>query len=97
LFRVDHQSRSNHSLFARYTINDDRAVLAGNFPERATTENLRAQQFAVGDTFARAGWLNEARASFTRVRVVDLSESAFGTDVLSDLGISSTANDPSTF
>ena len=35
--------------------------------------------------------------SFTRLRVLDLPESAFGTDVLRDLGISSSGNDPSTF
>lgn len=96
-FRIDHQLRSNHSLFGRYTMNDSRARLAGNFPERATTENLRAQQVALGHTLAGSSWLNEARASFTRLRVFDLSESAFGNDVLRDLGISSTASDPSTF
>ena len=50
--RLDHQFRSNHSLFGRYTINDNRARLAGNFPERATSEVLRAQQIALGHTLA---------------------------------------------
>jgi hypothetical protein len=95
--RLDHQFRTNHSLFGRYTINDNRARLAGNFPERATSEVLRAQQVALGHTLAGASWLNEARVSFTRLRVFDLPESAFGIDVLSDLGISSSGNDPSTF
>ena len=38
--RLDHEFRRNHSLFGRYTINDSRARLAGNFPERPTTEVL---------------------------------------------------------
>jgi hypothetical protein len=95
--RVDHQFRSNHSLFGRYTINDSRALLAGNFPERPTIEDLRAQQIALGHTLAGSWWLNEARASFTRLRVFDLPESAFGTDVLREVGISSAPNDPSTY
>jgi hypothetical protein len=95
--RIDHQLRRNHSLFGRYTVNDSRARLAGNFPERATTEVLRAQQIAVGHTLAGDSWLNEARASFTRLRVLDLPESAFGTDVLRDLGVTSSENDPVTY
>ncbi len=95
--RVDHQFRENHTLFARYTINDDRAVLAGNFPERATTEDLRAQQAGLGYTFAGASWLDEARASFTRLRVFDVSASAFGANVIRDLGIASAPTDPAAF
>src|SRR5205823_3304124 len=64
--RVDHQFSSRNSLFGRYTINDDRNILAGNFPERPTVEQLRAQQAAVGLTSARGAWVNEARLSFTR-------------------------------
>jgi hypothetical protein len=96
-FRIDHQFRENNALFARYTINDDRARLAGNFPERATTEDLRAQQFAIGHTLAGGNWVNEVRASFTRLRVFDLAASAFATDVIRDLGIDSPASDPATF
>lgn len=92
--RIDHQFGSNHTLFGRYTINNDGARLAGNFPERPTTEDLRAQQVALGSVYSASSWLNEARVSFTRLRVFDLPESAFGTDVIRDLGISSTANNP---
>ena len=72
--RIDHQFDGAGTLFARYTINDDRSLLAGNFPERTTVEGLRAQQVALGHTFARGSWTNEARASFTRLRVLDLPE-----------------------
>lgn len=95
--RIDHQFRGHDTLFGRFTINDDRARLAGNFPERATTENLRAQQAGLGYTHAGTSWLNELRGSFTRLRVFDLPESAFGSDVIRNLGISSTPNDPFTY
>jgi hypothetical protein len=96
-FRLDHQFRNNSSLFARYTINDDRSVLAGNFPERPTDETLRAQQAALGYTAAGSAWVNEARLSYTRLSVLDLPESAFGPDVMADLGIPDRPTDPATF
>ena len=75
------------NLFARYTINNENGVLAGSFPERPTVETTRAQQIALGHIFAGAAWLSEARFSFTRLRVFDLPQSAFGTNVLANLGI----------
>lgn len=95
--RVDHQFSPRSWLFARYTINDDRGVLAGTFPQLPTTENLRAQQAALGYTVSGTSSLNEARASFTRLRVFDLNETAFQTDVVRELGITSTPNDPFNF
>ncbi len=97
LARIDHQFRHAGTFFARYAINDDRAQLAGTFPQRESQENLRAQQVAIGHTYARASWLNEARLSFTRLRVLDLSKSAFGTDVVRDLGIPGGSTDPAAF
>ena len=41
--------------------------------------------------------MSETRLSFTRLRVFDLPLSAFGTNVLADLGIQGFANDPFTF
>jgi len=79
--RLDHQFRGNNVLFVRYTINYDRAIQAGNFPQRANTEDLRAQQAALGFTHAGSAWLNEARLSFTRLRVVDLPISSTGLPV----------------
>jgi TonB dependent receptor len=79
--RVDHQFSGNNVLFARYTINDDNGIQAGNFPQRANTEDLRAQQAALGFTHAGSAWLNEARLAFTRLRVVDLPISSTGLPV----------------
>jgi len=42
-FRIDRSWNQRNRLFARYTINDDRTLLAGAFPERPTSERLRAQ------------------------------------------------------
>ena len=79
--RIDRQFRGNNVLFARYTVNDDNAIQAGNFPQRANTEDLRAQQIALGFTHAGSTWLNDARLSFTRLRVVDLPISLTGLPV----------------
>jgi hypothetical protein len=54
--RIDHAWGERNRLFARYTINDDRILLAGAFPERPTSEQLRAQQATLGHTFAGASW-----------------------------------------
>ncbi len=95
--RVDHQFRNQSWLFGRYTINDERDRVAGGFPVLPTSEQVRAQQAAVGHTMGGADWLNEARASFTRLRVFDVPESAFGTNVAQQLGIQGAPTDPFTF
>ena len=53
-------------MFARYTVNDERGGIGGNFPLRPTSEKLRAQQVVLGHTLAGISWDNELRASFTR-------------------------------
>jgi hypothetical protein len=92
--RVDHQLLAGSRLFVRYTLNEERNHLSGNFPELPTTERIRAQQAALGHTYAGARWLNEARFSYTRLRVFELPESAFQRDVAKELGISGPATDP---
>jgi hypothetical protein len=92
--RVDRAWGERSRLFARYTINEERTLLAGAFPERPTSESLRAQQVALGHTFAGTAWVSETHFSFTRLRVFDLPLSAFGTNVLADLGIQGFSNDP---
>ncbi len=62
-----------------------------------TAENLRAQQFALGQTFTGASWVSETHLSFTRLAVFDLPTNAFGSNVLANLGITGLANDPSTY
>jgi len=95
--RIDHASGERSRLFARYTINDERSLLAGSFPALPTAETLRAQQAVIGHTYAGASWLNETRFSFTRLRVFDTSTNAFGSNVLANLGIQGSPNDPSAY
>jgi hypothetical protein len=95
--RLDRAWGERSRLFVRYTINDERADLAGSFPALPTVETTRAQQAAVGYTFAGASWVNEAHLSFTRLRVFDLPESAFGTNVLANLGINGLSTNPFTY
>ncbi len=95
--RVDHSWNTRNQLFGRYTINDERTLLAGAFPERPTSEALRAQQAAIGYTRTGASWVSESRFSFTRLRVFDLPLSAFGDNVAADLGLQGLPNDPFTY
>lgn len=92
--RIDRQFGRRNLLFIRYNLNEDNLTLAGNFPELPTSENLRAQQAAIGYTYAGTAWINEARLSFTRLRVFDVPQSAFKTDVVNALGITGTPTTP---
>lgn len=95
--RIDHQFRSAGLFFGRYTINDERGDLAGNFPLRPTSEQLRAQDIVLGHTIGGAHWLNDVRASFTRLRLFDIPVSAFQQNVAAQLGISNAPTDPFAF
>jgi hypothetical protein len=95
--RIDRDSQSLGRFFGRYTINSQRDRIASNFPERPVSQRLRAQQAAASHIHASSGWLNEARLSFTRLRVFSLPESAFREDVAGDLGITGISRDPFTF
>jgi hypothetical protein len=92
--RIDRAWGERSRLFGRYTVNDDRTLLAGSFPALPTSESLRAQQAAIGHTYAGTSWVNETHFSFTRLRVFDLPVSALGSNVLANLGIHGLANDP---
>ncbi|MBE0658266.1 MAG: TonB-dependent receptor [Bryobacteraceae bacterium] len=92
--RIDHQLKDRSSLFGRYAINGERGRLAGAFPERPSLERLRAQQAVLGYTRAGRNWVNDARVSFTRLRVFNTPESAFQTDVMAELGIGGFGSDP---
>lgn len=95
--RIDRAWGDHSRLFARYTINDDRTLLAGSFPALPTSEKTRAQQAVLGHTFAATSWVNETHFSFTRLRVFDLPVSAFGANVLANLGINGAPSDPFMF
>jgi Carboxypeptidase regulatory-like domain/TonB dependent receptor len=95
--RLDHQFAARSQVFGRYTLNDERNRLAGVFPELPTAETVRAQQAVVGHTFTSGLWLNETRLSFTRLKVFEVPESAFGADVTRQLGIDQFPSDPFNF
>lgn len=95
--RIDRAAGEHNRLFVRYTINDERSLMAGNFPVLPDLETLRAQQAAIGHTFAGTSWVNETRFSFTRLRVFDTATSAFGSNALANLGITGLPNSPSAY
>ena len=92
--RIDHDMKSAGLLFGRYTINNETGGIGGNFPLRPTSEDVRAQQVAIGHTLAGASWLNEVRASFTRLRVFDVPLSAFHENTALQLGLVNAPSDP---
>ena len=95
--RLDHQFSRAGLLFARYTINDDRASIAGSFPVLPASENLRAQQLVLAHTFTSGSFINELRTSFTRLRLLDLPKTALHDNVAADLGIANPPTDPFDF
>jgi hypothetical protein len=95
--RLDRAWGERNRFFVRYTINDERAVLAGSFPALPTVETTRAQQAVIGHTYAGSDWVSETHFSFMRLRVFDLPESAFGTNVLANLGITGLPTSPFTY
>jgi len=95
--RIDHEFADHSWLFGRYTLNDTRNLAASSFPVLPTSERLRAQQAAIGYSIGRARWLNEARVSFTRLRLFDVPVSAFQDNIAADLGITGAPSDPFTF
>ena len=95
--RIDHQFHDQSVLFGRYTINDQRDRVNSAFPLRPTAEDTRGQQAALGYTRSWRNWLNEARVSFTRLRVFDVPQSAFGANIAADLGVTGVSTDPFTY
>jgi hypothetical protein len=95
--RVDHQFGKGGLLTGRYTFNGEGNTVAGSFPLLPTSEQVRAQQAAVGFTTARAAWINEARLSFTRLRLYGVPESAFKNNVQQELGLVNPETNPFDF
>lgn len=93
-FRLDKNTARWGSFFARYTLNDDGAVLNASFPLLPDNETVRAQQFTVGNTLTGKGWVNELRAGFNRLVVEELPLTAFKRDVVGELGMSGLNRDP---
>jgi len=85
--RIDHEFAAGSLLTARYTFNGESNIVAGSFPELPTSEQVRAQQAAAGYIRSSTSWVNEARLAFTRLRMLDVPESAFKTNVEQQLGL----------
>ncbi len=95
--RIDHEVARGIRLFGRYTINGERALVAGSFPLLPTSQGLRAQQAVVGASSTHGSLQNEARFSFTRLRVFSVPESAFRNNIGKELGINGLSEDPADF
>ncbi|HVV44660.1 MAG TPA: carboxypeptidase regulatory-like domain-containing protein [Bryobacteraceae bacterium] len=95
--RIDHQFHDQSQLSGRYTINDQHDQVNSSFPLRPAAEDTRGQQVGLVYTRSRGNWLNEARFSFTRLRVFDEPQSAFGANVAADLGVTGVSSDPFTY
>lgn len=96
--RVDWHYAARASLFARYSMNAERARLGHDFPVLPNDQRIRAQQAAVGHTLAGASdRVNEFRAGFNRLRVLEVPRNAFHRDVIGELGITGIDRDPENF
>ena len=96
LARVDHQF-GRSTLTARYTLNDEGNLIAGSFPVLPATEQVRAQQAALGFTTGFGSAVNEARFSFTRLAMFDAPQTALHTNVAQELGLAEPPTDPLAF
>lgn len=96
--RIDSQVSSRSTVFARYSLNSERARQGHDFPILPSSEQIRAQQVAVGHTCAAAGGhVNELRLGFTRLRIFEVPRNAFTRDVIGGLGINGIDRDPENF
>jgi outer membrane receptor protein involved in Fe transport len=95
--RIDHQFAGGSVLTGRYTYNGESNRVAGSFPLLPFSEQVRAQQVALAHTTSAARWINEARFSFTRLRLFDVPETAFHDNVAKDLGLADPPTDPIRF
>jgi outer membrane receptor protein involved in Fe transport len=93
--RVDWDTASHGILFARYSINDERSDAGNGRLLEPTHLRVRAQQAAIGDTYAGAGdWVNEFRFGFNRLKIQDISFNAYTNNYVGQLGINGLDEDP---
>ena len=95
--RVDRQFSNHSTLTAHYTFNGESNLIAGTFPLLPTAEDVRAQQASVAYTASGAAWINDARFSFTRLRMFDVPQTAFHVNVAQQLGLLNPPTDPFSF
>ncbi len=92
--RIDHQFGNHSTLMARYTLNRESNLISGSFPLLPFSENVRAQEAAAAYTTARASLVNDLRFSFTRLRLFDVPQTAFHTNVAQQLGLADPPTNP---
>jgi outer membrane receptor protein involved in Fe transport len=95
--RIDRHFGTSASLTVHYTLNEENNVVSGSFPLLPFSEQVRAQQASVGYMKGGATWTNEARLSFTRLRVFGVPETAFHVNVAQQLGLADPPTDPFSF
>jgi hypothetical protein len=95
--RIDHQFGNRATLTGRYTLNGESNRLAGSFPVLPTSEQVRAQQAALAYIRSSGRSVSETRFSFTRLRLFDVPETAFHTNVAQQLGLADPPTDPFSF
>jgi hypothetical protein len=92
--RIDHQFANRSVLNGRYTFNGEGNVVAGSFPLLPLSEQVRAQQATIAYISSGNSWIDEARASFTRLSLYDVPETAFKTNVEQQLGLADPPTNP---
>jgi outer membrane receptor protein involved in Fe transport len=95
--RIDHQFGNRATLTGRYTLNGESNRVAGSFPVLPTSEQVRAQQAALAYIRSSGNSVSETRFSFTRLRLFDVPETAFHTNVAQQLGLADPPTDPFSF
>lgn len=92
--RMDWQYSSRATLFARYSLNSERANQGHDLLLQPSLERVRAQQLAIGHTYAASAAVNEVRLGFNRLRVLELPRNAYTRDVAGELNVGGIDRDP---
>jgi hypothetical protein len=92
--RVDHHFGGRGELSVHYTFNGEGNTVSGSFPLLPFSEQVRAQQASLGYVTGAASWTDESHASFTRLRVFGVPETAFHVNVAQQLGLADPPTDP---
>jgi len=95
--RMDWHYSPRSTAFTRYSVNSERAQRGHAFPILPNSEQIRAQQAALGHTYAAAGHVNDFRLGFNRLRILEVPGNAFTRDVIGELGIQGIDRDPENF
>lgn len=101
--RIDHQLTSADSFFTRWTVNEPNDIGVGSafspgFPGFNAVQEDRNIHIAAGDIHIfNSSIINELNVGFVRFRRNRLSEDAFKTDRVKEIGIRGIATQPATF